>query len=325
MTKKIKGRNALDKIRFGVIGTGFWGRNHARVLSELPETSLIAVSDTDPTRGQSIAKKYETQWYQQYSDLLEVKDIDAVCICTPTTTHAKIALSAAAKGKHLLIEKPIAANTVEAKRIVETCESLELKTMTGFIERFNPGTRRLKELVGKGVLGEVVLAFARRLNRWPERIGDVGVVKDSAIHDLDLMRFLFEEEPVSVFARVGSIGHRFEDYAEVMMRFSGIKTGFVEANWLTPQKVRTFSVTGKDAIAEMDFISQQIVVENASEIITKKHEWGEPLKIELEHFARTIRDGGTPNVTAHDGLRALEICEAVLQSSATGESVSFHS
>ncbi len=313
----------MDKIRFGVIGTGFWGRNHARVLSELPETSLVAVCDVDPVRGQSIAKKFETQWYQKYSDLLRVEDVDAVCICTPTTTHAAIALSAAENRKHLLIEKPIAANTVEAEKIVETCESLELKTMTGFIERFNPGTRRLKELIGKGVLGEVVLAFARRLNRWPERIGDVGVVKDSAIHDFDLMRFLFEEEPVSVFARAGSIGHRFEDYAEVMMRFSGIKTGFVEANWLTPHKIRTFSVTGREAIAEMDFISQQIVVETVSEIVTKKHEWREPLKLELEHFANAIRDGSMPDVTARDGLRALEICEAVLQSSVTGEIVSF--
>jgi len=313
----------LDRIRFGVIGTGFWGRNHARVLSELPETSLVAVCDVDPVHGQSIAKKFETQWYQKYDDLLRVKDIDAVCICTPTTTHAAIALSAAENRKHLLIEKPIAANTMEAKKIVETCESLELKTMTGFIERFNPGTRRLKELIGKGTLGEVVLAFARRLNRWPERIGDVGVVKDSAIHDFDLMRFLFEEEPVSVFARAGSIGHRFEDYAEVMMRFSGIRTGFVEANWLTPHKVRTFSVTGREAIAEMDFISQQIVVETVSEIVIKKHEWGEPLRLELEHFADAIRDGTTPEVTAHDGLRALEICEAVLQSSSTGEIVNF--
>ena len=313
----------MDRIRFGVIGTGFWGRNHARVLSELPETSLVAVCDVDPVHGQSIAKKFETQWYQKYDDLLRVKDIDAVCICTPTTTHAAIALSAAENRKHLLIEKPIAANTMEAKKIVETCESLELKTMTGFIERFNPGTRRLKELIGKGTLGEVVLAFARRLNRWPERIGDVGVVKDSAIHDFDLMRFLFEEEPVSVFARAGSIGHRFEDYAEVMMRFSGIRTGFVEANWLTPHKVRTFSVTGREAIAEMDFISQQIVVETVSEIVIKKHEWGEPLRLELEHFADAIRDGTTPEVTAHDGLRALEICEAVLQSSSTGEIVNF--
>jgi len=311
----------MDKVRFGVIGTGFWGRNHARVLSELSETRLVAVCDLDQARGQSIAKRYEAEWYSKDEDLLRRKDIDVVCVCTPTTSHAAIALKAAENRKHLLIEKPIADNVDDAKKIVDTCKTLGLKTMTGFIERFNPGTRRLKKLIEEGVLGDVVLAFARRVNRWPERIGDVGIVKDSAIHDLDLMRYLFEEEPISVYARAGSIGHKFEDYAEVMMRFSGIRSGFVEANWLTPHKVRTLTVTGREAIAEMDFITQQIVVESVSEIVTKKQEWAEPLKLELEHFASCIRDGRSPDVTAEDGLRALEICDAVLYSAENGEVV----
>jgi UDP-N-acetylglucosamine 3-dehydrogenase len=311
----------MDKVRFGVIGTGFWGRNHARVLSELSETRLVAVCDLDQARGQSIAKRYEAEWYSKDEDLLRRKDIDVVCICTPTTSHAAIALKAAENRKHLLIEKPIADNVDDAKKIVDTCKTLGLKTMTGFIERFNPGTRRLKKLIEEGVLGDVVLAFARRVNRWPERIGDVGIVKDSAIHDLDLMRYLFEEEPISVYARAGSIGHKFEDYAEVMMRFSGIRSGFVEANWLTPHKVRTLTVTGREAIAEMDFITQQIVVESVSEIVTKKQQWAEPLKLELEHFASCIRDGRSPDVTAEDGLRALEICDAVLYSAENGEVV----
>jgi UDP-N-acetylglucosamine 3-dehydrogenase len=311
----------MDKVRFGVIGTGFWGRNHARVLSELPETQLVAVCDLDATRGQSIAKRYEAEWHSRDEDLLRRRDIDAVCICTPTTTHATIALMAAENRKHLLVEKPIADNLDDAKKIVDTCSALGLKTMTGFIERFNPGTRRLKKLIEEGVLGDIVLAFARRVNRWPERIGDVGIIKDSAIHDLDLMRYLFEEEPVSVYARAGSVGHRFEDYAEVMMRFSGIRTGFVEANWLTPHRVRTLTVTGREAIAEMDFMTQQVVVESVSEIVTKKQEWVEPLKLELQHFASSIREGREPAVTAEDGLRALKICDAVLYSAGTGEVV----
>lgn len=311
----------MDKVRFGVIGTGFWGRNHARVLSELPETQLVAVCDLDATRGQSIAKRYEAEWHSRDEDLLRRRDIDAVCICTPTTTHATIALMAAENRKHLLVEKPIADNLDDAKKIVDTCSALGLKTMTGFIERFNPGTRRLKKLIEEGVLGDIVLAFARRVNRWPERVGDVGIIKDSAIHDLDLMRYLFEEEPVSVYARAGSVGHRFEDYAEVMMRFSGIRTGFVEANWLTPHRVRTLTVTGREAIAEMDFMTQQVVVESVSEIVTKKQEWVEPLKLELQHFASSIREGREPAVTAEDGLRALKICDAVLYSAGTGEVV----
>jgi len=311
----------MDRVRFGVIGIGFWGKNHARVLSELPGTHLVAVCDPDPTRGQSIAKKYEAEWHSKDEDLLRRKDVDAVSICTPTITHAAIALEAAKKGKHLLIEKPIADNVDDAKKIVDTCKALGLKTMAGFIERFNPGTSRLKKLMEDGVLGDVVLAFARRVNRWPERIGDIGIVKDSAIHDVDLMRYLFEEEPISVYARAGSIGHRFEDYVEAMLRFSGIRTGFVEANWLTPHKVRRLTVTGREATAEMDFITQEIVVENVSERVTKKQEWVEPLRLELEHFASRIQEGRDPDVTAQDGLRALEICESILSSAQTGNVV----
>jgi UDP-N-acetylglucosamine 3-dehydrogenase len=308
----------MDKVGFGVIGTGFWGRNHSRVLAELSNTHLVAVCDIDCSRAQEVARRHGAEWYTDSEKLLARADIEAVSICTPTTTHASVSLAALARDKHLLIEKPIADNVESARKIFEASRGRDLRVMTGFIERFNPGLRRLKNLIEQGVLGEVVLAFARRVGRWPERIGDVGVVKDSAIHDLDLMRYLFNEEPLSIYARAGSLGHKYEDYAEIMLKFSGIRTGFVEANWLTPRKVRTLTVTGKEAIAIMDFITQEIVVENANETVTKKHEWAEPLKAELAHLASRIKEGKEPDVTAYDGLRALEMCEAVLVSAHSG-------
>ncbi len=308
----------MDKIGFGVIGAGFWGRNHSRVLSELPNTRLVAVCDIDVTRAQDVAKRYEAEWYTSLEKLLARTDIEAVSVCTPTTTHASVSLAALSEGKHLLIEKPIADSVESARKIIDAGRGRGLLIMTGFIERFNPGLKRLKSLVERGVLGDIVLAFARRVGRWPERIGDVGVVKDSAIHDIDLMRHLFNEEPLSVYARAGSLGHKYEDYAEIMLKFSGIRSGFVEANWLTPRKVRSLTVTGREAIAVLDFITQEVVVENADETVTKKHEWEEPLKAELAHFASSIQEGKQPDVTAYDGLRALEICEAVLTSAQTG-------
>jgi len=311
----------VDRIGFGVIGTGFWGRNHSRVLAELPNTRLVAVCDIDEAQAQDVAKRHDAEWHSKDEELLHRKDIDAVCICTPTTTHATIALRAITNGKHLLIEKPIAHNIEAAKKIVDASVSTDLRIMTGFIERFNPGVQRLRKMIQQGTLGDIVLTFARRVGRWPERIGDVGVVKDSAIHDLDLMRYLFKEEPRSVYARAGSLGHRFEDYVEAMLKFSGIRTGFAEANWLTPHKVRTLTVTGKEAIAVLDFITQEIVVENVEETITRKHEWVEPLKLELAHLATRIHEGKEPDVTALDGLRALQICEAVLTSAQTGAAV----
>ena len=311
----------MDKVGFGVVGTGFWGRNHARVLSELRSTRLVAVSDVAVSRAEAVGKKYDALWYESEDDLLRRSDVEAVCICTPTTMHAVVASKAIKYRKHILIEKPMASTVVEAQHILRQASGKDILLMVGFIERFNPALRSIKEIVERGDLGEVVLAFARRVGRWPERIGDVGVVKDSAIHDIDIMRFLFKEEPLSVYARAGALGHKFEDYAQIMLSFSGIKTAFVEANWLTPHKVRTLTVTGKDAIASMDFITQEITVEDMEKETRRRPPWGEPLKLELEHFADSITKGREPDVTAMDGLRALQISDATLNSAKTGKVV----
>ncbi len=311
----------MDKVGFGVIGTGFWGRNHARVLSELGNTRLVAVCDVDASRAEAVGSKLGAAWYSSDEDLLRRKDVEAVCICTPTTTHASVASKAIRYGKHMLIEKPVASTVAEAQRILRQVSGKDVRVMVGFIERFNPALRGVKAIVERGDLGEVVLAFARRVGKWPERIGDVGVVKDSAIHDIDIMRFLFKEEPQSVYARAGSLGHKFEDYAQIMLSFSGIKTGFVETNWLTPHKVRTLTVTGRDAIASMDFITQEITVEDVEKETKRRPPAGEPLKLELQHFADSIVESREPDVTLLDGLRALQISDAALRSARTGKVV----
>ncbi len=310
---------ALEKIGFGVIGTGFWGRNHARVLSELGNTRLVAVCDIDASRAEAVGGKLGASWCTSEDELFKMRDVEAVCICTPTTTHAAVASKAVKYGKHMLIEKPIASTVAEAQSILQKADGKDIHVMVGFIERFNPALRGIKSVIERGDLGEVVLAFARRVGRWPERIGDVGVVKDSAIHDLDIMRFLFKEEPLSVYARAGSLGHKFEDYAQMMLSFSGIKTAFVEANWLTPHKVRTLTVTGKDAIASMDFITQEITVEDMEKETKWRPSPGEPLKLELQHFADCIKEDKAPDVTGLDGLRALQISEAALDSARAGK------
>jgi len=311
----------VQKVGFGVIGTGFWGKNHARALSELKNTQLIAVCDTDASKAEEIGKKYGAVWYTSDEELLKRRDVDAVCICTPTTTHADIVFKAIKYKKHVLVEKPMASTTDQAKTIVKMVEERRELMMVGFIERFNPALQKLKNIIEQGELGEVVLAFARRVGRWPERIGDVGVIKDSAIHDIDIMRFLFEEDPSRIYARAGSLRHTFEDYVEIMLSFSGIKTGFVEANWLTPHKVRTLSVTGKDAIATIDFITQELVIEDTGKVIKYKNDWKEPLLLELEHFANCISENKPPEVTVLDGLRALQISETAINSAQTGRAI----
>ncbi|MFQ6095255.1 MAG: Gfo/Idh/MocA family protein, partial [Candidatus Bathyarchaeia archaeon] len=220
-------------------------------------------------------------------------------------------------GKHLLVEKPMASSLKEAHRILELAKEKERRLAVGFIERFNPAVQRLKELIEMGEIGSIVSATAKRVSRWPERIGDVGVVKDTAIHDIDIMRYILQEDPTAVYANAGNLKHkRFEDYAQIMLTFTGGRTAFLEANWLTPYKIRKLVVTGSKAIISLDYITQEITIETEGQTITPREEWREPLKLELEHFEKCILEDRKPLVTGMDGLRALEIAEAALKSAA---------
>jgi len=311
-----------DKLRTAIIGMGFWGRNHLRVLDEITDAEVVAVCDINPERAKSAAEKYGVKAYVNSSGMLRREDIDAVTICVWSTNLAGEALKALRSGKHVFVEKPMASTIREARRILRAAEERKLLLEVGFIERFNPGVRRLKEMIDGGEIGSVVSALARRVSRWPERIGDVGVIKDTAIHDIDMMRYIFGEDPVAVYAKAGSLRHRrFEDYAQIMLAFSGGRTAFIEANWLTPYKVRRLIVTGSNAILTLDYITQEMTIETEGETLTPREEWREPLKLELQHFVRCVLEGRKPLVTGLDGLKALIIAEAALRSAERGSVV----
>jgi len=311
----------LDRLRLSLIGCGFWGRNHARVYSELPSVELVAVCDTDASKAQSVAEKHGSEWLADPYKLLSRPDIEAVSICTPTTTHAAVAIEAARRGKHALVEKPICATADEARVLLDEAGKSGGRLMPGHIERFNPAVRHVKAMIERGEIGRVILLSAKRVTRWPERIGDVGVVKDSAIHDLDVMRYMLGDEVDTVYARTGSLGHRFEDYAEILLQFKRGETGFVDANWLTPRKTRTLTVTGTDATVSLDYMSQEVTWENSEKLIKPTMKWEEPLALELGHFVDSLLQGEKFMVTGFDGLRALELCEAALQSGRAGQIV----
>lgn len=172
------------------------------------------------------------------------------------------------------------------------------------------------------MIGNLVCATAKRVSEWPERIGDVGVVKDTAIHDIDITRYLFGEEPTAVYAKTGSMKHKkFEDYAQIMLTFESGKSAFIESNWLTPYKTRTLVVTGSKAIMKLDYITQELTIEDAKETMQPRYPWQEPLKLELQHFANCILKKEKPLITGMDGVKALQIAEAVLKSSAANKMV----
>jgi len=312
----------MKKIGVAVIGTGFWGRNQARVYKELEETELLAVCDIDTERARNVAKQFGVKPYVNAGKMLKRKDIEAVSICTWSTSLAKEALKALNAGKHVLVEKPMAANAKQAEKLLETAKKKDLHLTVGFLMRFIPGIQHIKKSVKNKTLGEIVCATAKRVSRWPERIGDVGVVKDLSIHDIDIMRYLFNEDPVSVYAKAGNMKHRkFEDYAQIMLTFREGKSAFIESNWLTPYRTRNLTVTGSKAIMKLDFITQELTIENEKETVQPRYPWQEPLKLELQHFAKCILGKEKPLINGIDGLKALRIAEAALKSSKTGKAV----
>lgn len=316
----------MKKLGVAVIGAGFWGKNHARVFKELEETELIAVCDIDSEKAKNVAKQFNVKAYTSVGKVLRRSDIEAVSVCTWSTSLANVALKALNAGKHVLVEKPMAANSKQAEKLLKTAESEGLHLTVGFLMRFIPGVQFIKKSLENGTIGQLVCATAKRVSEWPERIGDVGVVKDLAIHDIDIMRYLFGADPLAVYAKTGNMKHKkFEDYAHIMLTFEGNRNAFIESNWLTPYKTRVLVVTGSEAIVKLDYITQELTIENAKETVQPRIPWQEPLKLELQHFVNCILGKEEPLITAVDGLKAIKIAEAALKSSKTGKLVKIKS
>ncbi len=312
----------MKKLKTAVVGTGFWGRNHARVYKELNETELLAVCDIDSERVRAIAKQLNVTPYTSVEKMLKKEDVEAVSVCTWSTSLAKEASKVVEHGRHVLVEKPMATNTRQAERLLATAEKNGVYLTVGFLMRFIPGLQHMKKAVESRSIGELVCATAKRVSQWPERIGDVGVVKDTAIHDIDVMLYLFSRDPVAVYAKTGSMRHqKFEDYAQIMLTFEEGKSAFVESNWLTPYKTRVLTATGSEAIMKLDYITQELTVEDAKETVQPRYQTQEPLKLELQHFANCILKKEKPLITGLDGLKALRIAASALKSSSTGRIV----
>lgn len=309
----------MKKLKMAVIGIGFWGRNHVRVLSELPDVELVAVCDIDKQRASSVSEKYGLKSYDDSEKMYKEEELDAVTICVWSTKLAQEALKALKAGKHVLVEKPMAGSSREAGEILDVAEKNEVRLAVGFIERFNPGVSRVKNAIEEGQIGSPVSATIRRVSKWPQRVGDVGVVKDTAIHDIDVVRYIFNEEPVAVYGKTGNLRHeRFEDYAQIMLALSGGKTAFLEANWLTPYKIRKLTVTGSEAIISLDYITQEMTIETSGQTLTPRYEWEEPLKLELQHFVECVLNAKEPLVSGREGVKNLRIAEAALRSATRG-------
>ena len=314
----------MRTVNVGVIGVGAMGENHVRVYHKIEEANLVAVSDVSERALKKIEKKYGAKGYTEYSELLENPEIEVVSVCVPTTFHHNVVMEAIKNGKHVLVEKPIAFTLEEAEEMIAAAKEAGVLLATGHVERFNPAVQKAKELVDDGVIGDIVSTFAKRVGPLPPRIKDVGVAIDLAIHDLDIMNYLFDEEVTQVYGSMNNIlgDCEFEDHAEIMVNFDNESTGIIEVNWLTPYKRRELELTGTAGIISVDYIQQSIEVYGKfAQDIQIKHE--EPLKGELISFLNAVVNGTEPEITGEDGLKALKMVIAANRSSKEHKPISF--
>ncbi len=315
----------MRTVNVGVIGVGAMGENHVRVYHKMEEANLIAVSDVSERALKKIEKKYGAKGYTEYVDLLQNPDIEVVSVCVPTTFHHAVVMEAIKHKKHVLVEKPIAFTLNEAEEMISAAKEAGVILSTGHVERFNPAVQKAKELIDDGVIGDIVSAFAKRVGPLPPRIKDVGVSIDLAIHDLDIMNYLFDENVTQVYGTMNSSfdDSEFEDHAEIMVSFENESTGIIEVNWLTPYKRRELELTGTAGIISVDYIKQSIEVYGKfAQDIQIKHE--EPLKCELKSFLNTVVEEKEPIITGEDGLKALKMVIAANKSSKAHRPISLN-
>jgi len=241
------------------IGTGGWGKNHTRILSQLGV--LTAVCDVNKERSKEYSEKYSVNSYDSVDSLLDSENFDAAFICTPTSTHSKIASQLIQKKKNVFIEKPLTYLSEDGNELLELAKKNNVLMTCGYIERFNPAVGLVKDYVKSKKYGELVMLEFHRENRMPLHIKDVGIIYDTSVHDIDTAMWLFDDTPQVVFARSGRINHEHEDFATIMLGFKDNKVAIISSNWITPTRVRNFKAVCTEGIISSDFISQEVKIE----------------------------------------------------------------
>ena len=311
-----------SKLKLAIVGVGGWGKNHARVLHDFG--TLVAICEIDLQRGKELADKYGATLYSSIDDMLNnERKLDACLVCTPTKTHYTIAKKIMEKGINVFVEKPLAFSSKECEEMTDIAEKKKVILTSGYVERFNPAVQEVKRLIDCNKYGDLLMMEFHRENRMPLHVKDVGIIYDTAVHDIDTAMFLFSCRPQVVFALSGKKFHSYEDFATIMLGFRDHKVAIIASNWITPKKVRKFSAVCTDGIIAGDFITQEIAIDyKEATIIPRRQQFQEPLTLELQSLLDTI-DGKIrkPVISAIDATNVTRVAEAALLSSNTGSPI----
>jgi UDP-N-acetylglucosamine 3-dehydrogenase len=300
------------------------GRQHARVLSEMSEATLVAAADGSP-EARAEGERHGVPVVSDWRELL-TSPAEAVINALPTQEHFGVTQALLEAGKHVLVEKPIAVTSEDASELVELARRLDRVLMVGHVERFNPAVGALRDVLRNGEIGDVVTVAARRVGIARPTAPQTDVVIDLAIHDIDVCHYLLPSTQGRLaFASARTLqGNQLEDHADLVFRF-GQAIATVQANWITPVKIRRITVTGTAGMADVDYLEQSLrlyrgapeaftgplwdffAVARESEPEEVDVSRGEPLRRELTHFVDRIRAGDTSVDDARQAAQALAL------------------
>ena len=298
------------------IGTGGWGKNHVRILSQLGV--LAAVCDMDSVRAKDFATKYSVNHYSSVDSLLDSEKFDGAFVCTPTSTHFSIAKILLEKKKNVFVEKPMTYLSHEGEELLKLAKKNKVVLTCGYIERFNPAVVLVKDYIRSKKYGELIMLEFHRENRMPPHIKDVGIIYDTSVHDIDTAMWFFDDTPEVIFARSGRIRHEHEDFATILLGFKDNKIAIISSNWITPMRVRKFDAVCSDAIISSDFISQEVRIETTDGTEIPRKEVEEPLFLEIKNFLAAAEGKESIVVTPQHAINTTRIAEAALLSSQKG-------
>jgi predicted dehydrogenase len=318
-------------MRYGVIGTGYWGEKHARVAAELADDGVldaVVVCDSDESRASAVAAEHGLPYETDASRL----DVDAATVATPSPTHEPIATGLLDAGVDLLVEKPLALTSADAWAIVDAAEANDCSLGVGHIFRYHPALGELKRLVDEGALGEITQLHTTRFSfRVPRET--TGVLYSLAVHDVDVYDYLLGRRPDAVLCTMDStVREGIEESAMLSLTY-GSTRGVIHASWQQPVfgKRRDLAVVGTERSAYVDYLADTTVELHDTRLSTaadgglsvdddgvdvREAPAHEPLKREVESFVAAARAGRDPEASGRVGARAIEVLERAEQSAA---------
>jgi len=319
-------------INVSIIGLGYWGPNYLRIFNELPQSKVRYCCDLDTNNLNKMKKENpNVKITQDYKKVAQDSYTDAIIIATPLNTHYTITKCCLEHKKHMLVEKPFTSNYLEGKKLIKLAEKNSLVLMVGHVYKYNPGIKKLKELMESGKLGDVYYIREERIGLGPIR-KYASALWDLATHDISIALYLTDSFPTEIAAQGESyLQKNIEDLVFLTLKFPKNIMCTIYATWIAPEKIRKITIVGSKAMAIFDDINKQKMIQvyereldaklinstpkysdhqniiNIGKIYIPEVDKSEPLKNQAQHFLECILEHKQPITSGEDGINVVKV------------------